>query len=176
MLADKMLAMVDPMTGKSALTPEQWIEILDTGRFEPATDPVQRRISLIEWENEEIQAGRNPPVTPYDNHKEHLEGVHGVNGHLCIVDSPESRTNQATMMALSQHVQAHEQAMAQQMMGQGVIPGMGPAPALPPPGDKGGGGEKAQPPGPNATGALNAGPGAQDAGVTMPSPARPATA
>lgn len=53
-------------------TPEQYDQVLETGRMEPVSRRARDETNLIEWEYEQIQQGINPPVLYIHDHVRHF--------------------------------------------------------------------------------------------------------
>lgn len=137
-------------------SPEQYIELIRTGRLEPLTKSLQGQLMLITNENEQLQAAAYdqtvpaqpkvdpvtgqlmppepqltqesmPPVLVTDDHRLH------VREHRTVLDAPNARRNPAVVRATLKHIDEHEKAYYStppqilQMYGQ-QIPDM-PAPA-----------------------------------------------
>lgn len=82
-------------------TPEQIIQVVNTGRLEPATQAVTRDLELIQKENEALARGEDVPVLVTDNHARHLPE------HLSTLASPEARANPQAVQTTLAHVAQH---------------------------------------------------------------------
>lgn len=82
-------------------TPEQYIQVLTTGKLEPIYENEQAMMMLIRGENEKMQDGEPQPVVMTDNHPIHVKE------HEVVLSSPESRANPNVVMAVTQHIQQH---------------------------------------------------------------------
>lgn len=85
------------------ITREEYMAMITNGRLEPAFDGVQRHEALIERENEMLMDGENPEVAPTDNPIEHIKR------HRTVLDDTETRTNEAVVRALTEHLASHDQ-------------------------------------------------------------------
>jgi hypothetical protein len=82
-------------------TPEQYIQVMSTGKLEPAIEGTQAELLNIRAENEELAEGRSVPVMITDNHRLHIEE------HRVILSSPEARRNPELIQAVTAHLQEH---------------------------------------------------------------------
>jgi hypothetical protein len=80
-------------------------EMIRTGVWKDATDASAKRAMRIQWENEQIMAGKAPPVLMFDNREMEAEIVE----HFKIADSPELRSNpdHPAIKALQKHIADH---------------------------------------------------------------------
>lgn len=107
---------------KQVTTPEQYQQVLSTGRLEPLTHAIQDELMQILAENEQISQGIVPQVMMHDNHLLHCKE------HRCPATSPNSRADPSVVNADIQHIHAHYQAYY------GVPPMVPPPPPMVPPG------------------------------------------
>lgn len=98
--------------GQYIKTPEQLIEVLTSGRFEPIIEGEQAEFMLIRSENEKMQNGLQPLVLRTDNHDLHIKE------HKTVLASPEMRENPALLAPTLQHIAEHEMMLQAMMMGQ----------------------------------------------------------
>jgi hypothetical protein len=82
-------------------TADQYIQVLSTGKLEPAIEGTQAELLNIRAENEELTEGRYVPVMITDNHRMHIEE------HRIILSSPEARRNPELIQAVTAHLQEH---------------------------------------------------------------------
>jgi hypothetical protein len=82
-------------------TPEQIVQVVTTGRLEPATQATQRDLELIQKENEALGRGEVVPVLATDNHARHLPE------HMSTLASPEARANPQAVSSTLEHVALH---------------------------------------------------------------------
>ena len=119
-------AVADAMLERSLLkTPEQYMQMRESGRLEPVFRSDSAEMDLIQQENEQIQNGVVPPIVDFDNHVLHI------NEHKINTASPEARQNADVVQANLDHISAHMQALTDlsvsdpfmlQVMGQPTIP------------------------------------------------------
>jgi hypothetical protein len=81
--------------------PDMYFSVLQNGRLDSITDPVQRQLMLIAMENEQMQDGIDPPVLVTDNHPMHIQE------HKQLLDSPEARNNPDLVVVVLAHIQNH---------------------------------------------------------------------
>lgn len=139
-------------------TPEQYQQVITTGRLDPLTKSTSQELMLIVSENEQLRKGESPPVVDVDDHL-----LHAKEHRACLAD-PEVRKNEKLVVAILGHIQDHQEAFFNTdpnlLMMVGQQPPMQPAP---PPGGPGGPGGAPPPEG---------GPGGPG-GPPPPSPGAP---
>lgn len=157
-------------------TPEQYIQVLTTGRLEPLTQSMQNELLLILKENEEILDGIAPQGSLDDDDLLHMRE------HRGTMASPDARKDEAASIAYQKHQTWHEQNYAQKtmnplrmfMLGQEMPPmgPMGPPPGGPgaPPPEAGGPPPPAGPPGMGEQANLPAMPTDPSTGAPAPTP------
>jgi hypothetical protein len=158
---------------------EDYIQVLTTGRIEPALEATQREEVAIVAENEMLARGEKPTVGAYDKHPSHIIE------HFAVTAPPEAREDEAVVQATTEHVEEHitlwrslDPAI---LMALGIppapmppMPGPPPGPpGMPPPGPGGPGGPGGPPPPPpspmDQPGPPEpVGPAAESAGVNLP--------
>lgn len=138
--------------------PEQLEMLLSTGTLQPLTQVLRDELIYIAWENEELLAGRTPPVMVTDSQQMHIRE------HKGVTFSAEARSNPTVLEAANKHIQMHvEQALSMapnlaQLLGQAAS-----APAAPPGAEGPAGGPSAlEQPGQPA--------GGESLGVKLPKP------
>lgn len=80
---------------------EQYDAVLETGRSEPINRRLRDEMNLVEWEFEELQAGRTPPVHYIHNHVLHYRENSAALLTPAVQDSPES------LAAVEAHLDEH---------------------------------------------------------------------
>lgn len=118
-------------------TPEQYIQVMTTGRLEPVIESDQAELMLVRAENERLSESLPVQAMITDSHALH------VREHKVVLASPEARENPEIVTAVTNHIQEHfdllsttnpqllallgEQSMAPQQptpeVGQGMDPG-----------------------------------------------------
>jgi len=143
------------LQNKLLKTPEQYIEVLSTGRLESAYSGEKAQLDLIARENEDLAEGKPCTVRLVDDH-----GIH-VREHAAVLAIREIRENDAASKIVLDHINAHTQmwmAMGPELgsLTQSVAPPPPPAlQAMPQ-------GSAPKPPGPTTGPGPNAGPPAPD--------------
>lgn len=130
------IQMVEQMTQmKLITTPQQYIQVLNTGNLDVATESTTGQLLLIKKENEKIMDGVNPSVFPTDQHQLHI------NEHSNVVNDPDLRDNPELLKVLNDHLEAHLKALREtdpQLLSltgqQSLMPAMPPPPGGAPPG------------------------------------------
>lgn len=95
--------------------PQQYIEVLTTGRIEPMYESELAELNLIRAENESLSSGDGDvPAIRTDNHAMHIQE------HLAVLATPEARKDPARVNAVLDHIAEHERLqMEVQQMGIG---------------------------------------------------------
>jgi hypothetical protein len=147
-IADNLLEKVP------GLTPEQYLQVVNTGRLDPLTRSETAELDLIAQENDELREGRETPVEDFDDH-----GLH-VKEHRALLDIA-TRRDKRVADVIKAHIVEHANRLAAMdpmtaaLTGQSVPPpppmlppgasGDGPPPPGGPPAPKGGGSEPKAP-------------------------------
>ena len=82
-------------------TPEQYLQVLNTGKLEPVIENQQAQLMLIKAENEDLSEGTDIKALLTDNHLLHI------NEHSVVLASPESRKNSDLVNSVLAHIQEH---------------------------------------------------------------------
>jgi hypothetical protein len=88
-------------------SPQQFFQVMETGRMEPVTEGEQSELMLVRAENEDIAEGRAPSAFIFDNHPLHIRE------HLTPVASPEARQDPQVVQTATAHIQEHLQLWRQ---------------------------------------------------------------
>jgi hypothetical protein len=108
---------------------DEYIEVVTTGRIEPALESAQSRKLLIRSENEKLKNGE--PVRPLisDLHHEHIPE------HLSLLDDADTRADEGLTETVLAHVQEHLDMWPTVPPGMAMLLGIPPPPmpAMPPP-------------------------------------------
>ncbi len=81
--------------------PNQYIQIINTGRLDSAIEGEEHQLILIKAENEKLMRGINPLVAPTDQHKEHIIE------HGSVLSDPDLREDPVLVKAVMDHIEAH---------------------------------------------------------------------
>lgn len=97
------MALLDTLKGIPGVvtTPEQAIQVVTTGRIEPATQAAQKELENVARENERLRNGQPVQALATDNHARHVPE------HASILSTPEARENPAIVQQTLAHVQEH---------------------------------------------------------------------
>lgn len=105
---------------------DQYIQVLTTGRLEPAIEGTQAELLNIKAENEEMSEGRMVPVMVTDEHLKHILE------HKTILASPDARRNPQIIQLVTQHLQEHLNFLMDPMYAP-MLQALGQASMAPPP-------------------------------------------
>lgn len=154
--------------------PNQYLQVINTGRLESALEGDEQQLLLIKSENEMMMNGEVPLVAPTDRHKEHILE------HSNVLSDPDLRKDPALVRVVMDHIEEHMNALYNvnpdllSMVGEVALAPQGQPMA--PPGDQSGAGQvMATPQGLPQPGEQMAGPGLPDdqALPKMPTPPDP---
>lgn len=113
--------------------PQQYFQVMSTGRLDAAYEDEMDELLLIKRENEMLMDGESPIVSPLDKHNEHIME------HRAVLADPDLRTNPDLVRIVLEHIQGHIDALRNtdpallQMIGQTPLPPPGVDPNSPPP-------------------------------------------
>jgi hypothetical protein len=131
----------DLIDGKLVKSPEQYMQVITTGRLEPLIEDEQNEFLTIRKENEALRDGLKVPTTAIDMHVDHIKS------HRSVLSDPEARATPELVANTLDHIQEHINHLKTvdpallQMLGMNSI-----APPMPPPGPPGPGGPNQGPP------------------------------
>lgn len=127
------------------VTPDQYFEVLTTGRLEPITERETAEPRYIKLENDQMRSGVQPQAIATDTHDLHI------GEHMLLTFDPSMRDDDGMMRIVLGHIMQHQQLKAMQN------PAMAsPSPQGKPEGNAGlgaEGGQPGQPPPPKMEGA-----------------------
>lgn len=83
------------------VAPEQFQQVVETGRLEPGLEPARDAELYLKHENELLAEGEAPTVSYLDDHIRH------VTAHKSVLDNPEARGNPAAVQAVHSHIDEH---------------------------------------------------------------------
>lgn len=84
-----------------AITPQQYIHIINTGKLETATEDTDNELLLIRAENEKMVEGEDVIVTALDAHQQHILD------HKSIINDPDLRKDPELVSRVLNHIQEH---------------------------------------------------------------------
>jgi hypothetical protein len=111
--------------------PEQYIEVLSTGKLEPMIEAEQAELLLIKSENDNLKDGKGASALISDNHPMHFKE------HNAILADPETRGQPEIVQSVLAHMQEHITLWQEmnpemlQLLGLPVPPMAGPPPPQP---------------------------------------------
>jgi hypothetical protein len=82
-------------------SPDQYLQVVQTGRIEPLIEGEEASLMTIRMENEILEEGGQTQAVLTDNHKLHIQE------HATVIATPDSRQNQAIVSAVLSHIQEH---------------------------------------------------------------------
>lgn len=105
--------------------PDEFIQVLSTGKLEPVIEGTQAELLNIKAENEEMSEGRQVPVVITDEHLQHILE------HKTILASPEARRNPQIVQLVTTHLQEHLNILMDPMAAP-LLQALGQQPMMPP--------------------------------------------
>jgi hypothetical protein len=160
-------------------TPEQYFQVMNTGRIDVTFQSDLDQLILIQRENEELSQGNKVTTAPTDRHSVHI------NEHAGVLNDPTLREDQQLVSVVMNHIQEHLNFLRDTdpallaLVGEHPLPPLGASPPAPPgapptPGANGPMPQTMAPPqGLPMAGTPISGPG-QPNPVNLPHPASPA--
>jgi len=145
--------------------PDQYLQVLTTGKIEPLIEGKRAEMLNIKAENEELSEGNPVPAIFTDNHAMHIME------HKAVIASPDARRDEGIVKSVTEHMQEHLNLLQSTDPNMLLLMGQQPVQAPPPPGP-------AQPNEGPAAGNVpeglipavgEGGPAAEAAGISMPS-------
>ena len=82
-------------------TPEMYLQVVSTGRIEPATESSGAEMLLIKSENEQLAKGYEVHAILLEDHPAHMKE------HMAVLASPSARQEPAVVKATSAHLAEH---------------------------------------------------------------------
>ncbi len=120
------------MQGGLIKRPEQYINVLETGRLDPLIEAERTELLNIKSENEMMQRGETPIPILTDNHALHIRE------HKAVLDDPTARKDPQVVQAVLDHLAEHDQLWQQTPPSILMATGQQPPPQMmPPPGQPG---------------------------------------
>jgi hypothetical protein len=136
------LQIAQDLMSKNLIDAKQYLQVLETGSLEQATQGLVSQLLLVKEENEKLLKGESIPALQTDLHMFHISE------HASVLANIDARFKPEVVDAVSQHIQMHEQLL------QGMSPILAGATNQPvlnagaPPGGGGPGGPPKPPAGP----------------------------
>lgn len=109
------LAIAQDLMSKNALTPQEYIQVLNTGNLDTVLDLEESTNIFIQQENELMLNGQLAKALVTDNHLLHKQG------HLTLLNNAETRNNPELTALILEHIAEHDRLMASLAQAQGNI-------------------------------------------------------
>mgnify|MGYP001766170628 CR=1 FL=1 len=93
--------MADNLLQYGEITPKQYMNVVNTGNLETATDATTTAEMAIKKENEMMMDGEEVAVLYFEDHMQHIQG------HKQIVSDPELKRNPELVRLIGEHIQEH---------------------------------------------------------------------
>lgn len=93
--------MADQLMQYQSITPQQYIQIINTGNLDIATEDTENELLLIRAENEKMVDGEDVIVTALDAHQQHILE------HKNIINDPDLRKDPVLVARVLNHIQEH---------------------------------------------------------------------
>lgn len=125
-MAEQMMQM------KIIKNPQQYFQVINTGKLESMYEGETDDLMLIKKENEDLLEGKNPLVSPMDKHSVHIDE------HSAVLADPDLRTDPNFIKNVMDHIQDHLNALRSvdpallQMRGEQPLPPLQPQNNNPP--------------------------------------------
>lgn len=116
--------------------PDQYIQVVETGRLEPLIEGKQAQLLLIKGENEGLADGQQQRALITDNHAKHIIEHCVVTANPDLRQDPNSHVVQATLAHIQEHIEMMNNPANQQLMQilhEEIAPGPPPPPQPNPP-------------------------------------------
>ena len=160
-MAEQMMQM------KIIKNPQQYFQVINTGRMDAMYEGEVDDLMLIKKENEELLEGKNPLVSPMDKHSVHIDE------HSAVLADPDLRNDANFTKIVMDHIEAHMNALRNtdpallQMRGEQALPPLQQNNNNPPGGQPQNGPPQQQPPQAALTGSPAPGMMSPQAGQTV---------
>lgn len=119
--------MAEQMMQMGVITkPEQYIQVMNTGRLDSLYEGDQNELLYIKQENEWLLSGKKPLVAPTDRHRIHI------NEHKAVLSDTDLRSNPTLAKAAMDHIEEHLNALRNtdpgllELIGEKPLPPLGP--------------------------------------------------
>lgn len=132
------LQIAQDLLTKGKITADQYLQVLETGSLEQATEGLSSQLLLIKEENERLMKGENVPALRTDLHMTHIAE------HASVLANIDARFKPEVMNAVDAHIRQHEALLMQLTP---IVAGATNQPILNPGGPQGGASPGGPPPG-----------------------------
>ncbi len=113
---------------KAITNPNQYFQVLNTGRLDAMYAGEMGQLLLIQAENEKLMDGKSPRAIASDQHKEHILE------HTNVLNDPDLREDMTLVKQVQDHIQEHLDFLRNTDPGLLSLTNQQPLPALQPPG------------------------------------------
>lgn len=93
--------MADNLLQYGEITSKQYMNVINTGNLETATDAVTTAEIAIKKENEMMMDGEKVEVLYFEDHMQHIQG------HKSVISDPELKRNPELVQLIGFHIQEH---------------------------------------------------------------------
>jgi hypothetical protein len=106
-------------------SPEQYFQVINTGKIETMFEGEMNELLLIKSENEQLLEGKDVIVSPLDRHRLHI------NEHKAVLADPDLRRDPELVGIVVDHIQRHMDALREtdpallQLVGEQPLPPVG---------------------------------------------------
>jgi hypothetical protein len=106
-------------------SPEQYFQVINTGKIETMFEGEMNELLLIKSENEQILEGKEVIVSPLDKHRLHI------NEHKAVLSDPDLRRDPELVKIVLDHIEDHLNALREtdpallQLVGEQPLPPVG---------------------------------------------------
>jgi hypothetical protein len=106
-------------------SPEQYFQVINTGKIETMFEGEMNELLLIKSENEQLLEGKDVIVSPLDRHRLHI------NEHKAVLADPDLRRDPELVGIVVDHIQSHMDALREtdpallQLVGEQPLPPVG---------------------------------------------------
>ena len=106
-------------------SPEQYFQVINTGKIETMFEGEMNELLLIKSENEQMLEGKDVIVSPLDKHRLHI------NEHKAVLSDPDLRRDQTLVKVVLDHIEDHLNALREtdpallQLVGEQPLPPIG---------------------------------------------------
>lgn len=97
--------MADNLLQYGEITSKQYMNVINTGNLETATDSAVFEEMAIKTENEALMYGEQVPVLAFDMHYDHIKG------HRSLISDPAMRRDAALVKVVTDHISQHIQQL-----------------------------------------------------------------
>jgi hypothetical protein len=106
-------------------SPEQYFQVINTGKIETLFEGEMNELLLIKSENEQMLEGKDVLVSPLDKHRLHI------NEHKAVLSDPDLRRDPELVRIVLDHIEKHLNALREtdpallQLVGEQPLPPIG---------------------------------------------------